>query len=40
LEVIELLAAEAGWMRLSDVAQRLDLNGPTHGCFYLSEHGW
>lgn len=42
LEVIELLAAEAGWMRLSDVAQRLDLpNGPTHRLLsYLSEHGW
>lgn len=42
LEVIELLASEACWLRLSDIAVKLDLQkGPTHRLLaQLSDMGW
>jgi DNA-binding IclR family transcriptional regulator len=42
LEVLELLAAEARWLRLSDIATRLALpKGPTHRMLtQLSDLGW
>ena len=42
LEVIELLASEARWMRLSEIARRLGLpDGPTHRLVtYLCDQGW
>ena len=42
LEVLELLAADARWTRLSDIAARLDLaKGPTHRLLeQLCELGW
>src|SRR2546425_10689166 len=42
LEALEVLAAEARWLRLSDIAARLELpKGPTHRMLaQLSQLGW